>query len=109
MARKNNVPRLTVETTLQLEDSCLLLDNPGEYGYKLGVIAKIDSKFILMLWDINDRKVVEKSYGESEEAEIGLISSFPPQDRSKICAPIWIYHIPSTDLQEKLKEPVSRD
>jgi len=109
MALKDKRLTISVETTLQPVDCCLLLDNPGEYGYKLGVIAKIDSKFLLMLWDINDRKVVEKSYGESEEAEIGLISSFPPQDRSKICAPIWIYHIPSTDLQEKLKEPVSRD
>lgn len=108
MARKYNSPGLTVQTTLQLEGSCLLLDNPGEYGLNLGVIIKIDSEFLLMLWNTNDRKVFEESYIEIVEAQVGFIAEFGPRGMLSSSVPSWTYTDPAPDLMEKLKESVSK-
>ena len=107
MALKDKRLTISVETTLQPVDCCLLLDNPGEYGYKLGVIAKIDSKFLLMLWDINDRKVVEESYIEIVDAQVGFIAGFGPRGMLSSSLPSWTYHEPTAEFLPKLKEPVS--
>jgi len=109
MARKANVLRLTLKTTLQTEYNCSLLDNPKEYGFNLGVIIEIDSKYVLMLWDTNDRKVFEKECDDMEEAQMGFITGFGPRGMLSLSVPSWTYHEPTADFLDKIKEPVSKE
>jgi len=110
MTRNYNSLRLTVQTTQQPVDSCLTLDNPSEYGFSFGVIAKIDSKFLLMLWDINNRKVLEESYLEIVEAQVGFITGFGPTGMLSLSVPDWTFTDPTDAfIMAKLKEPVSKE
>ena len=95
-----------VRLTLQPVDSYLVLENPEKFGFSLGVIAEIDSQFVLHLWDTNDCKVFELLFRDFQEAQVGFIVTFCGEGMEVKKIPSWRDTEPTAELTEKLKEPV---
>lgn len=96
---------LDVHLELKPVNNCLKLENPEQYGFSEGIIAKIDSNVMRNLWDTNDQKVFKYPCKDIEQAQVTFIVRFVDAGIQSVELPTWTFTELTADYLDRVNEP----